>query len=301
MSALIPVTQDYYFSSDVANGALDKSAIGDQFSVRFTEGSIFIPTTAMNVEVSTPSASIWYNTPNMYPDTGSGHKQNNTVQVVTSHPGGAFVNSSIVLPKMLISNISQIQTLMYEQIELDSLQQNALSFVNSSYGFPFSFDQDPSTFRIFISVKSNRFFQLDFTSPTSFGPLIGFGYTAVSSSGGPLDPTKIIAPSPPHFDNVDSYLIHCDLIQTGILVNGVSSQTVAQVAIDVEKAGFQIQYNPAIPPMCQAPHIKGARREYVRCWLTNEKNERVDTDGQNWGFRLRTQYLLPVSHDVSKV
>ncbi len=302
MSSLVTVTQDYYFSSDVENGAIDVSSIGDQFSVRFSDGSVYVPLNAVNVEVSTPSASIWYNTPNVYTNSANGSLQNNRAQIISQHPTNLLVQVfEITLPKMLVSDVAQIQAIVNAQIE----EQSVLSYANLPNGYPIIFSQDPATFRIKLQVKAFYLAGIlwNITNQGSnicFGKLLGFlggAYGTVNQSTDGI----FVGDTAPLFNTVNSYLIHCDIIQTGILVNGISSQTVAQVPIDVQAAGFQIQYNPSIPPMAQAPHVAGARKEYVRCWLTNEKNERVDTDGQNWGFRLRLQYLIPAGSNVSKV
>lgn len=296
---LIPVIQDYYFSSDPANGALDVSNIGDEFRVRFTDGALHIPREAINVEVSVPSASIWYNTPNVQITNTDGQTKNNTLVISAKHPSDLLpIVYNIELPKMLVSDIAQIQSVIMKQIN----EQASASW--STVGPPVVFTQDAATFRIIMTlpVYSVPSF-VDFTASDSVSNLLGFDkqvYFNNSNIGGSPATSVFNGPRVPVFDNVNSYLIHCDMIQTGILINGQSSQTVAQVPIDVDKAGFQIQFKEPIPPVTQAPHIAGSRRDVIRCWLTNERNVRVDTDGQRWSFRLRIQFLLPNTHVISK-
>lgn len=296
---LIPVIQDYYFSSDPTNGALDVSNIGDEFRVRFTDGALHVPREAINVEVSVPSASIWYNTPNVQITNTDGQVKNNTLIISAKHPSDALpVVYNIELPKMLVSDISQIQAIIMKQINEQALSSWAV------LGPPVIFSQDAATFRIIMTLPAYATPSfVDLRATDSVSNLLGFDkqvYFNNSNIGG--SPTTVVIPGArvPAFDNVNSYLIHCDMIQAGILINGISSQTVAQVPIDVEKAGFQIQFKEPIPPVTQAPHIAGSRRDVIRCWLTNERNTRVDTDGQRWSFRLRIQFLLPNTYVISK-
>jgi len=305
---MIKVVQDYIFSSETENGALDKTVLGDTFSVRFDEGSILVPVEAQNIEVSVPEAQIWYSTPNVNPTPGV--SQNNRMTIFCRRPDLSNIRLyTIELPKCTISDQDEVTAAdlltRYVHGELDRIQAEDFPLEQTwNNDYPLFFTEDAGTLRFILNVPndaSGSFVTVEFGVVGSIGPLIGFdgGYGIV------LDPSSppiisIIAPYPAKLANINSYLIHCDLVQTGILVNGIASQTITRVPLDVEKFGNLIIHEPNTPSIAPAPFMAGQRKEYVRCWLTDEKNRAVDTDGQDWNFRLRIEYYIPQISNVSK-
>lgn len=101
-----------------------------------------------------------------------------------------------------------------------------------------------------------------------------------------------IGGNPAKFNNINGWLIHCDLVNEGIRVNDDWSQTIMTVPISVAPGQLNF-YQPQNPPVLMARHLIGQSRNIIRAWITDEKNRLIDTAGESFSFRLRLSYLVP--------
>ena len=107
-----------------------------------------------------------------------------------------------------------------------------------------------------------------------------------------MSPLTILAPNVAQFNTVNSLLIHSDLTTLGIRFNNSYNQSISQVLINVPP-GSQIISKPYNPPKVNIQDLAGSTRSNIRFWLTNEKDERVNTNGEYWTARLAIRYLRP--------
>ena len=105
-------------------------------------------------------------------------------------------------------------------------------------------------------------------------------------------PYELVAPNIAGFNTVNYFLIHSDLTSRGIRFNNTFTQVISQILIDVPP-GSQIIYAPFNFPSISCPELIGASRKVMRFWLTNDKNERVNTNGENWSARVVIKYKRP--------
>jgi hypothetical protein len=90
-------------------------------------------------------------------------------------------------------------------------------------------------------------------------------------------------------NQIDYFLIHSDLVSRGVRINNTYNQTIAQVLITATP-GSQIVSTPFNPPHSQAPELIGAKRSRISFWLTDQSNNLVNTNNENWSARLVVRY-----------
>ncbi len=259
MQMQIPIIVD----SDVANGAINKSADGSEFEIQL-EDPIQIPGSATSVTVEVQEAAIWWVIPNII--TGV-----NDAFSIDDGVGGPF---NVVVDQGLY--------------DLSGLQQSTESAVIAAGGPSgmFTMIADNSTQKVIIRINITGA-SIDFTGATTFRDILGFnsqvlGPTVVATTDFQGD--NIAA-----FNTIDFFLIHSDLVSRGIRVNNVYDQVIAQVLIDTTP-GSQIVSTPFNPPKSPAWELIGATRNRIRFWLTDQLGNPVNTNFENWSARVIIEY-----------
>lgn len=151
-----------------------------------------------------------------------------------------------------------------------------------------SFSADSATQRVEISFYYNNV-SIDFTQPNTPRDILGFN----SAVYGPYltNPFSIVAPNIASFNQINYFLIHSDLTYRGIRFNNSYNQTISQVLID-HAPGSQIISKPFNPARINASELAGGNRTNLRFWLTDDKDRRVDTNGEDWSARLIIRYSM---------
>jgi hypothetical protein len=93
------------------------------------------------------------------------------------------------------------------------------------------------------------------------------------------------------FNPVEFFLLHSSLVSTGLRINNVYNNTIAQVLIDVPP-GSQIVSAPFNIPEIPAPELAGSDRKNIRFWLTDNNNNLVNTRSEFFSLRLIIHYSL---------
>jgi hypothetical protein len=271
------VTEEIIFSSDPLSGAQDVPPGGDTFSVNFSD-PIIVPKNAVQVEVQMLESVIWFTTPNITAINQNlritGPDENNIVRVY-----------NIVVPKGLY-DLSALSAAILRELE-------SAPFKAKQTPFPLlSFSADDATSKVIMYLNYDTV-TVDFSVPNSLGDILGFDTDPGDNPIGPLAGTPLpqTAPNVARFNTINSFLVHCDLARSGIRLNNTYSQIIGNPLIDVAP-GKQIIYSPQYPPLCEANHLRGQRRTRVKCWLTDDQNQAVDTNGEYWSFRLRLSYSI---------
>jgi hypothetical protein len=222
---------------------------------------------------------IWFTTPNI-----DESNQNLTINGpdVTDTPQVY----NIVIPKGLY-DLNGLQSAILTQLQMASPQakQDPFSLISLS--------PDEATGKVILYLNYDTV-SVDFSVANSVGPIVGFSTEPGDNPVGPFlgAPVPVIADSVANFNTINSFLIHCDLAREGIRLNADYSQIVGNVLITTTP-GKQIIYSPQYPPICEANHLAGSKRNQVTSWLTDDQNRGVDTNGENWSFRLRLSYFVP--------
>jgi hypothetical protein len=129
---------------------------------------------------------------------------------------------------------------------------------------------------------------VDFTQGDTFRDLLGFDSNVYSD----VLPGAFLVPGIAAFGSINFFLIHSDLVQEGIRFNNSYNQTISQVLVSV-LPGSQIVTQPFNPAVIQEPALIGQRRLALRFWLTDDKNQAVNTNGEYFSIRISIKYLRP--------
>ena len=257
---------DVLFSSDPANGAINRSADGSTFTVNLEGSGLGIPRNATNVNLQVVNSELWWNTPNIVAG------QNANFRYTT---GG--VTYTVVIPTGLYS-VSQLDTAVNRETGNQDL---------------FLIEPDVGQGKIQITFK-NAGDSIDFSYPQSFNDLIGFEAKSYPSPGANQ---TIVGPNTAKFSETSYFLIQSDITNQGLLFNGTYDSIIAKILI-TSHPGSQVLYQPVNPTLIDASNLLGdRRRRYQFSLLTNTK-ERADTLGEYWSVQLRISYFEPVTFNV---
>jgi len=241
-----------------------------------------IPAAAKNVKLSMTRASVQYSTPNV----SSG---NNTMRIIGQNTSQVLTVYDLTIPNGIY--------------DFFSLKDYILSFLESppppllparSNPLPIiSIDASEAQQKVILTLNYADTV-VDFSArPNSVAPVLGFRPTdvlafPVAFGGGVF---SVIADDVAAFDTLKEYHIHSDLVQEGVTVNGTMAQILSPVTISVAPQDL-IVYEPYYPATSSGNHLAGDRRSEVRCWITDEKENKIDMAGDPWSFNLRIEYTV---------
>jgi hypothetical protein len=280
MSFVVPEEISMIVSSDPSAGAINRSSDGSYFEVQLQDG-LKIPTDALNVNVSVEEATVWWVVPNII--TG----ENNRMYISGPNTADVLTTFSITIPQGLY-DLSGLNQAVLRELENIGAKINPDPLINMT--------PDDATQKVEIRFNYNTV-SIDFTQVDTPRDILGFN--AQTYGPFPIVPTSVLAPNIAQFNQVNYFLIHSDLVNKGIRFNNNYNQTIAQVLIDVAP-GSQIVSKPFNPAKINASELTGATRTYLRFWLTDDEDRRVNTNGEYWTARIVIHYLKPFIVGESK-
>jgi len=207
----------------------------------------------------------------------------------TSNPSSFEATNSFVRLRRIASGVTNYEITLTPGLYDLSTLSNAISTQLESDGANpdlISFISDPATQRVLIRFAYPSS-SIDFTQPNTIRELIGFNANVYGNY--PDAPKTIMAENVAFFNSTEYLLLNTDLTNTGIRFNATLQQTVAQVLIDVSP-GSQILYRPFNPTKIPVPELIGAVRTRIRVWLTNNQNQRVDTNSEYYSMRVKLEW-----------
>lgn len=249
-------------SSSVNNGATEKSEDGSTFTINL-ERPIIIPKEAKNCWIEIQSALVWNSVPNIL--TGVNDK---------------FYFTYNLTPYILTLEKGQYD-LEYLNIEINR-QITSLGLPNNLI----LFRGDSATSKVVIEYLDANI-TIDFTQTDTFRELLGFNSQILSSAIINFQKGDTTA----RFNTINYFLIHSDLVNLGLRYNTQYRQIVSEVLIDVP-AGSQIISRPYNIPKIPAPELIGTKRRRINVWITDDLNNRVDTNGEDYSFRMTINYVM---------
>lgn len=192
--------------------------------------------------------------------------------------GGNGVNNYILTLPQGLYDLNLLNTSLITQLQNQGASSTTEPIIS------FQADNASQRVQIRLAYPSSS---IDFTQPNNIRSILGFE----SNVYGPfLDaPKTITAENAAAFNQVNYFLVHTDLCSRGIRFNNQYSQVVSQVLID-RAPGSQIISKPYNPPKINVNELIGSMRTSIRVWLTDDKNRRVNTNGENYSIRLVLTY-----------
>ena len=268
---LVPEEISILVSSNPNQGAQNVSADGSTFQIQLQDG-IKVPADAKNVTVSVEEATVWWVVPNII--TG----QNDTFYITAPDTSDVLTNYISVIPQGLY-DLSGLNNALLRDLENQGAKINPEPVLSLS--------PDDATQK--VNIRTNYIgVSIDFTPNNT--PREILGYDAQVYGPATQAPQNFLAPNVAQFNQVNYFLIHSDLVNTGLRLNDDYNQTIAQVLIDVAP-GSQIVSTPFHPAKTNAPELAGAIRTTLRFQLTDDQNRPVNTNGEYWSARILISYL----------
>lgn len=249
------------------------SSDGSTFTINF-ETPLIIPDNAKHSYITVTTATVWFNTPNILIG------ENDKIKI-------DYFDGSI-----LVSQTLTIQQGLYEVTTLSNAIQRELQNV----GFPNNLIElipDNSTGKVVIqyTLAATETVQIDFTISDSFRELLGFNSRLV-----PLIAATVTsfedADNLATFNQIEYYIIHSDLVQRGLRINSKYNQAVAQIPIQNVNPGEQIITNPFNLPHVPSNELIGTVRKQIQFWLTDDKNQLINTQNEGWSVSLNIHYIM---------
>jgi len=271
MSFTVPEEISMIVSSDPNNGAVNRSSDGSYFEVQLQDG-LKIPKDALNVNISVEEATIWWTVPNII--TGENNK------VYISGPDKLDLLQNYVLTiEQGLYDLSGLNASIARELEAQDAKIDPEPLITLS--------PDEATQKVQLRFNYATVF-IDFTQNDTPREILGFDSAVYT----PVPTNPILAPNVAAFNTVNYFLIHSDLTNKGIRFNNNYNQTIAQVLIDVPP-GSQIVSKPFNPAKVNAQELSGATRTNLRFWLTDDNNNRINTNNEYWSARIVIHWLQP--------
>ena len=273
MSFTIPEEISMLVSSDPQAGASNISPDGSYFEVQLQDG-LKIPSDALNVNIEVEEASVWWVVPNII--TG----ENDKMYITGPDTADIVQIYTITIPQGLY-DLSGLNQAVLRELENQGAKIDPDPLINMT--------PDETTQKVAIRFNYLATF-VDFNQNFTFREILGFN----ALTYGPFltVPTSVLAPNVAQFNQVNYFLLHSDLTNKGIRFNNNYNQTISQILIDVPP-GSQITSKPFNPAKISAPELAGTNRTNLRFWLTDDRNRRVNTNGEYFTARIVIHYLKP--------
>jgi hypothetical protein len=285
---LVQKDMTYFFSSSERLGAQNKDNNGSRFQISL-DRPLDIPNNAVDVCIEVTSANIWFTTPNI-----EAEYKNNKLYVDYSDPLGTSASYILVIPKGLYSVASLNQTIEHsfgaitnpdtgDKFECNSIVlsgDTATQKVKVQLGLHLSILTDSNLY------PDNVADTLGFLSPTPIGPPTYTGEV-------------FTAPNVAKLNRINSYLLHGDIVKNGIQVNNTQANILTEIQLDVSP-GKLLTYRPFLPYKLDGAHLKYGSRDMLTFWLTNEVNEYLDMNDEDYSFALTITYKVDVNHIMTQ-
>jgi hypothetical protein len=267
----IKIQKDLLVSSNPDQGALNLSEDGSSFEVKLQD-PITIPDKARNIKLEVQRALVWNNMPNIYAGVND--------KIYINGPNTEGVQTSFVVT--IAQGSYDLQTLTNDilaDLESKGAKTEPLSLV--------SFDADVATGKVEISLNYSGV-QIEMRSWNTFEKIIGLNKELYTVPVGKSSHT-FLAPNVANFAAVEYILVHSDITNKGLSINGQYSQTIAQILSDV-RSGSLIVFQPLSPLRIDCDNLKGTELQSFRVWISNEKGEAISTNGEFYSMLFKLSF-----------
>lgn len=260
-------------SSDPINGASQIDKKGSRFTVVYSR-PIIVPSKAKYCWITVEGSTIIFNTPNILDGV------NNTMKIIYNNG---------INPEQIF-NI-EIPPGLYDLDHLNATIQQQLSNYNAPQTDGITLLPDTATQKVVI--KFRQYFQVDLTAEDSLAEILGFtDPKIVPDTPAVIDNEYVTANEIAKFNSILYYLVHSDLVAGhGMRINDIYADIIQQVPINVE-AGSQINYEPLNLQKIPCPNLIGQSIREFHFWITDNRNQFVDTLGEFWSTRLNINYVM---------
>ncbi len=266
-------------TNDPNLGATHISSDGSEFTVSLDE-PMRIPHDAYDLKLTAPSSTVWWVIANI--ETGV----NDLMKVISDGSGGtpaAIATYNLVIPEGL-----------YDLTGLNNSIQTQLLNAGAEADGILELSPDEATQKVELILTNYTGISVDFTIANSFRLILGFD-SQVTTPNTSLNFT-ILAENTANFNTIEYFLIHSDLVDNGMRLNGDFSKIIAQVLID-RSPGSQLISTPNNPPKIPCNKLIDASTKRIKFWLTDNQNNALNTRGEFWSVRVEITWTTPLKQD----
>lgn len=261
-----------FVSADPALGAFNVSPGNDRFTVQF-KNQLEIHPDARQITLEVVSAEIWWTVLNVKLGINDQFKllvdgDGSSPYTITIEPG------------------------LYDVTNLNSAVNRELINAGLASGLV-TITGDSASQKIVLTLgivglqvewAAQTFFLLTGFNSAQLVPSIGFTTGSFSE----------LAPNIANFSDVSSFLLHTDLVQTGILIGDREAQVIANPQITVPP-GSLINFSPDNPIKIAVPQLRGTRINQATFYITDQLNRALDFNGEFFSLLLEIKYQDPDS------
>lgn len=250
-------------SSNPALGAKNLTTRGDRFSITLQD-SLSIPKNAHNVQVKVISMEVWNVVANVGLELGNDKLSIsiNSIPYVLTFESGIYT----------LDELSTALNIQLKALAGASYNENSIQLQG-----------DTSTSKVLIKITQPNI-SINFGSIASYGlaDLLGFDHIDVGNGADTSFYKK--GNSKALLNNVNYMLIHSDLVNNGLTLNGVYDRVIAKVNITAPPSSLII-YEPNNPYVCSEDGLSGVSKKEINFWLTDDSNRPV-TMPEYYSFRM---------------
>lgn len=266
---------DLLVTSDETQGALYKTQEGGEFRVNLLD-PIEIPVDARNVKLEVQRSLIWNNFLNIKADI------NDKIYITGPDKDGIITTYPITIQQGSY-DLNTLTNDILSELEIAGGKTEPLSLI--------SLQADQATGRVEITLNYDTVF-IDMRGWNTFHSLIGLNkekYEVPVAKRGNDTPYSFLASNIANFSALSYILIHSDITNKGLPINGIYNQTIAQVLPDAP-SGSLIVFAPIKPLRIDCKNLIGTTLSTFGVWITNEKNEPLNTGGENFSVLFKLSY-----------
>jgi len=252
-----------FFDSSPESGAYNITPNRDRFTVQF-ERPIEIPAEARNPTIELNQANVW-----------------NTVYNISA----ANNNNQFGLILNGVPVVVEIQDGLYDIESLEDAVDRGLTNIGLTAGLV-RFTGDNASQRVIVEFTAAGQ-QIDFTVSNACNTVLGFEtqiYPTLPTTGNQY----IVAPNVANLNVLEYFILHTDIVGTGISINGVFRNVIGKVLLTSDP-GYLITYQPYNPIQVPINNQIGNSISQVVCWITDHKNKPIQMN-DNWSMDLIIRY-----------
>lgn len=263
---------DLLVTSDPTQGALNVAEGGGEFSVRLLS-PIDIPDDARNVKLQVSQVLLWNNFLNIR--TGI----NDKIQIYGPDKDDVDTMFDITIQQGSY-DLSTLSNDILAELSVKGARVEPMPLL--------SFVADVATGKVEISMNYSSVY-IEMRGWNTFHQVLGLTKDIYRIPEGASLPYSFLAPNLANFASLQYILVHSDIVAEGLPINGIYNQSICQLLPNAP-SGSLIVFSPSKPLKIDCNNLIGSKLEEFSIWITDEKNQILETGGETFSVLLKLSY-----------
>jgi len=159
----------------------------------------------------------------------------------------------------------------------------------------FTFSGEAATQKVVLTFNYDGT-QIDFlNNPNSINELLGFEPLLYPQFAPSTAGDSTTSQNTAKVNRITSWFLHCDLARTGIPINSIGSNIVANVPIPALSVGKTVGYSPRNPIRVAVDHLIAHPVGVINCRLSDQLDLELNTLNEAFSFLVVIRYGVQVS------